>query len=150
MPSKRKPIRRFFLRHVIPPFGTACYRALGSTWRYNEVRTELAKEALCGDVPVVVACLHSRCFLLLYYNTSRDHGQLVSMEYGYGALGELTPLYTASYAHNVIVADDSGHAGSAGAIQIGDYRESNGSRGLQWIDADSTRVSISSRMRLHP
>ena len=68
------------------------------------------------------------------------NGQIVSMEYGYGKLGELMELYTSSYAHNVVIADESSQAGSAGAIQIGTLIESFKSEELQWIDAHSSKI----------
>jgi hypothetical protein len=70
------------------------------------------------------------------------NGQIVSMEYGYGAFGkpEGGGFHTRSYAHNVVVADGRDQRSAAGPIQIGDLREAAGEADVQWIDADSSRI----------
>ena len=75
------------------------------------------------------------------------HGQIVSMEYGYGKLGELMSLYTSSYAHNVVIADGRGQAGGSGPVPIGQLRGQHSEPGLQWIDAESDRIYKGIHMR---
>lgn len=75
------------------------------------------------------------------------NGQITSMEYGYGKLGELMSLYTSSYAHNVVVADGKNQFGSSGAVPVGSLRGSFADKAVQWIDAESTRIYPGIEMR---
>jgi len=75
------------------------------------------------------------------------NGQIVSMEYGYGKLGELMSLYTSSYAHNVVVADGRSQAGGSGPVPIGQLRGHHGEPGLQWVDAESDQIYNDIHMR---
>ena len=68
------------------------------------------------------------------------NGQITSMEYGYGKLGELMSLYTSSYAHNVVVADGRNQFSSSGAIPVGRLRGSFSDPTIQWADAESKRI----------
>ena len=75
------------------------------------------------------------------------NGQITSMEYGYGKLGELMSLYTSSYAHNVVVADARNQFGSSGAVPVGSLRGSFADSTIQWVDAESTRIYKGIEMR---
>jgi len=75
------------------------------------------------------------------------NGQITSMEYGYGKLGELMSLYTSSYAHNVVVADGRNQFGSSGAVPVGSLRGSFADAAIQWVDAESTRIYKGIEMR---
>jgi len=77
--KERKPLRRFFLRHVLPPFVSAAYKLLGATWRYREVRGELRDAATADGRAVVGAFFHARTFQLLHYNSRPGHGKWVLM-----------------------------------------------------------------------
>jgi len=72
-------MRAFLLRSVLPPFAIALYRALGSTWRYVEVRREIMERALTGGRPLVAAFFHARTFQLLHYNSKPENGRFVLM-----------------------------------------------------------------------
>ena len=76
---KRKRIRYFVLKYVLPPIATTLYRLLGASWRYQDVRREVMTQALAGNRPVVGAFLHARTFQLLHYNSRPDHGKWVLM-----------------------------------------------------------------------
>ena len=76
---RRKRVRAFFLRSVLPPIATALYRLLGATWRYREVQKEIMSEALAGGRPLVAAFFHARTFQLLHYNSRPEHGRFVLM-----------------------------------------------------------------------
>lgn len=75
MASKRKPVRRFLLKHVLPPFATAFYRGMGASWRYDEVNRERFDELLAGERPIVGAFLHARTFQLLHAFTRPGNGR---------------------------------------------------------------------------
>ena len=75
------------------------------------------------------------------------NGQIVSMEYGYGKLGELMSLYQSSYAHNVVVVDGRNQFGSGAAVPVGKLCGSYGGEDIQWIDADSSRIYKGVEMR---
>lgn len=77
--NRRKPIRRRLLKHVLPPFAIAAYKALGASWRYVEHRKAIMDRALAGGRPVVAAFFHARTFQLLHYNSRPEHGRWVLM-----------------------------------------------------------------------
>lgn len=77
--AERKPVRRFLLKHVLPPIVSAVYKLLGATWRYHEVRKEIMDEALASGRPLTAAFFHARTFQLLYYNSRPEHGSWVLM-----------------------------------------------------------------------
>jgi lysophospholipid acyltransferase (LPLAT)-like uncharacterized protein len=76
---RRKPVRRFLFRTVLPPLAAGLYRLLGATWRYVEVRKHLMDQALAGERPLVSAFFHARTFQLLHYNSRPDHGRWILM-----------------------------------------------------------------------
>ena len=63
----RKPIRRFFLHRVLPPFGWRLYRALGRSWTYHSPDAAILHRLIEAKQPVVGAFLHARTFALLHY-----------------------------------------------------------------------------------
>jgi lysophospholipid acyltransferase (LPLAT)-like uncharacterized protein len=65
--NKRKPIRRFLFRTILPPIAGWIYRRLGATWHYETENEERLNELLAGSRPVVGAFLHGRTFQLLHY-----------------------------------------------------------------------------------
>ena len=77
--KRRKPVRFFLLKYVLPPIATTCYRILGWTWRYEEVRKEVMQKALQDEQPVVGAFLHARTFQFLHFNSRPDKGKWVLM-----------------------------------------------------------------------
>ena len=76
---ERKPLRRFLLKHVLPPFVSTAYKLLGATWRYREVRREIMDEALASGRSLTAAFFHARTFQLLHYNSRPEHGKFVLM-----------------------------------------------------------------------
>jgi lysophospholipid acyltransferase (LPLAT)-like uncharacterized protein len=76
---RRKRLRAWILRTVLPPVATVLYRLLGTTWRYREVRKQIMTSALAGGRPVVAAFFHARTFQLLHYNSRPEHGRFVLM-----------------------------------------------------------------------
>jgi lysophospholipid acyltransferase (LPLAT)-like uncharacterized protein len=76
---RRKPIRRFLLRHAAPPVATHLYRRLASTWRYVNLREEEFLQQVTGDRPIVGAFLHARTFQLLHYFSSPSRGRWILM-----------------------------------------------------------------------
>ena len=70
------------------------------------------------------------------------NGQIVSMEYGYGAHGKpvSTGFHTRSYAHNVVVVDGREQFHTSGAVPVGSLREAQGGARVQWVDAESSRI----------
>ncbi|HZF15311.1 MAG TPA: DUF374 domain-containing protein [Steroidobacteraceae bacterium] len=76
---RRKPVRRWLLRNVIPPIATAIYRSLGNSWRYITENESALKALLAGDRPLVGAFLHARTFQLLHYFSHPDRGRWILM-----------------------------------------------------------------------
>jgi hypothetical protein len=77
--AKRKRLRAWVLRTLLPPVAVVGYRLWAGTWRYREVRAEIMHAALAGGRPVVAAFLHARTFQLLHYNSRPEHGRFVLM-----------------------------------------------------------------------
>lgn len=76
---RRKRVRHWLYRNVLPPFAAGVYRLLGASWRYVEVRKHLMDECLAGKRPLVGAFLHARTFQLLHYNSRPKHGRWILM-----------------------------------------------------------------------
>ncbi len=79
MSNNRKPIRRFLLRHVLPPLALRIYRRLAGSWRYVTENEQTLTDLLQGTRPVVGAFLHGRTFQLLYYFSRPEHGRWILM-----------------------------------------------------------------------
>ncbi|HSN70612.1 MAG TPA: lysophospholipid acyltransferase family protein [Steroidobacteraceae bacterium] len=77
--KRRKPVRRFLLRHVAPPIATTLYRRLASSWNYVNLREEEFTHLVLGDRPIVGAFLHARTFQLLHYFSSPARGRWILM-----------------------------------------------------------------------
>lgn len=76
---RSKPIRRFFLHNVLPPFGWRLYRALGRSWDYEERNIDPLHKLIAQRQPVVGAFLHSRTFSLLHYFSLAQQGRWILM-----------------------------------------------------------------------
>jgi len=76
---RSKPIRRFFLHQVLPPFGWRLYRALGRSWDYEERNIDGLHRLIAQGQPVVGAFLHSRTFSLLHYFSLPQQGRWILM-----------------------------------------------------------------------
>jgi len=95
--KRRKPLRSFLLRRVLPPLAIVLYRLLGATWRYQEVGREAIDAAREEGQPFVGAFFHSRTFALLHFysrderdkwllmcSQSRDGDAMAAIEEGLG------------------------------------------------------------------
>jgi lysophospholipid acyltransferase (LPLAT)-like uncharacterized protein len=76
---RRKPVRRWVLRHVVPPVATWFYRRLGQSWRYVTENESILQGLLAGDRPIIAAFLHARTFQLLHYFSRPDCGRWILM-----------------------------------------------------------------------
>lgn len=77
--SNRKPVRRFLLKHVVPPIAVAYYRSLANSWRYVTENEQVFRDLQAGDRPIVGAFLHSRTYALLHYFSQPDKGRWILM-----------------------------------------------------------------------
>jgi lysophospholipid acyltransferase (LPLAT)-like uncharacterized protein len=77
--KRRKPIRRFVLRHIAPPIVTHLYRRLASSWRYVNLRDAEFTRLIRGGRPIVGAFLHARTFQLLHYFSDPARGRWMLM-----------------------------------------------------------------------
>jgi len=79
MSSRRKPVRRWLLRHVVPPIAAWFYRGLGRSWRYVIENEAALTRVLAGGRPVVGAFLHARTFQLLHFFSLPQRGRWILM-----------------------------------------------------------------------
>lgn len=78
-PSTRKPVRRFLLKHVLPPLAVPGYRSLAGSWGQT-VENGAILEALIRDGRQVVGVfLHARLILLLDYFSRPERGRWMLM-----------------------------------------------------------------------
>jgi lysophospholipid acyltransferase (LPLAT)-like uncharacterized protein len=77
--SRRKPIRRFLMRTVVPPIARRAYSWLGASWEYTTENEDVLVDLLRGSRPVVGAFLHARTFQLLYYFSRPERGRWILM-----------------------------------------------------------------------
>jgi lysophospholipid acyltransferase (LPLAT)-like uncharacterized protein len=78
-PRRRKPVRAFLMKHVVPPVALAYYRSLAGSWRYVTHHGERFTELLEAGQPVVGAFLHARTFQLLHYFSLPERGRWILM-----------------------------------------------------------------------
>jgi hypothetical protein len=141
----RKPVRRFLLRHVVPPIATWFYRRLGNSWHYVTENESTLAQLLAGGRPIVAAFLHARTFQLLHYfsrpvcgrwilmcSQSRDGEAMARVEEGLGfrvargssgkggarALVEMIKAQREDHGLNSCLAID-GSRGPRGIAQLG-------------------------------
>jgi lysophospholipid acyltransferase (LPLAT)-like uncharacterized protein len=79
MTRQRKPVRRFLLRHVVPPIATWFYRRLGKSWRYTIENESTLTQLLAGERPIIGAFLHARTFQLLHFFSLPERGRWILM-----------------------------------------------------------------------
>jgi lysophospholipid acyltransferase (LPLAT)-like uncharacterized protein len=79
MTRQRKPLRRFLLRHVLPPIATWFYRGLGKSWRYTIENESTLTQLLAGGRPIIGAFLHARTFQLLHFFSLPERGRWILM-----------------------------------------------------------------------
>ena len=78
-PRPRKPVRRFVLHKLLPPFGWRAYRALGRSWTYRSANMQALHDCIASGQPVVGAFLHSRTFALMHYFSLPGQGRWMLM-----------------------------------------------------------------------
>lgn len=78
-PRPRKPVRRFVLHKMLPPFGWRAYRALGRSWTYRTENMQPLYDCIASGQPVVGAFLHSRTFALMHYFSLPQQGRWMLM-----------------------------------------------------------------------
>ncbi|MFM7067293.1 MAG: lysophospholipid acyltransferase family protein [Gammaproteobacteria bacterium] len=78
-PRRRKPVRAFLMKHVVPPLALAYYRSLAGSWHYETHHAERFEELLAAGQPVVGAFLHARTFQLLHYFSLPGRGRWILM-----------------------------------------------------------------------
>ena len=78
-PRPRKPVRRFVLHKMLPPFGWRAYRALGRSWTYRTENMQPLYDCIASGQPVVGAFLHSRTFALMHYFSLPEQGRWMLM-----------------------------------------------------------------------
>lgn len=78
-PRPRKPVRRFVLHRILPPFGWRAYRALGRSWTYRTENMQPLYDCIASGQPVVGAFLHSRTFALMHYFSLPEQGRWMLM-----------------------------------------------------------------------
>jgi lysophospholipid acyltransferase (LPLAT)-like uncharacterized protein len=78
-PRPRKPVRRFLLHKVLPPFGWRAYRALGRSWDYRVEGFDALHGLIAAKRPVVGAFLHSRTFALMHFFSLPAQGRWMLM-----------------------------------------------------------------------
>lgn len=79
MSNKRKPIRRFLFRTIMPPIVLATYRWHARSWEYITENEDKLNALLSSGRPIVGAFLHARTFQLLYYFSKRERGRWMLM-----------------------------------------------------------------------
>jgi lysophospholipid acyltransferase (LPLAT)-like uncharacterized protein len=78
-PKRRKPVRAFLIRRILPPIVRSAYSGLASTWRYTTENESVLTDLLHSTRPVVGAFLHSRTFQLLPYFSRSQRGRWMLM-----------------------------------------------------------------------
>lgn len=78
-PRRRKPVRAFLIRRILPPIVRSLYSGLASTWRYTTENESVLTDLLHSTRPVIGAFLHSRTFQLLPYFSRSQRGRWMLM-----------------------------------------------------------------------
>lgn len=78
-PRRRKPVRAFLMKHLVPPMALAAYRSLAGSWRYQTHHGERFTDLVAAGQPVVGAFLHARTFQLLHYFSLPERGRWILM-----------------------------------------------------------------------
>jgi len=73
--ESRKPVRRFLLRHVLPPVVLRGYRLLGRSFDYVPVHAERFEEARASGRSITGGFLHARLVNLLHFMSRPERGE---------------------------------------------------------------------------
>jgi len=114
--SNRKPVRRFVLRHILPPIVQWTYRRLGNSWRYVTDNEHVLTDLLQGPRPIVGAFLHARTFQLLHYFSRPERGRWMLM-CSQSRDGELMTRLEEGLGFRV-ARGSSGHGGARALVQM--------------------------------
>ncbi len=76
---RRKPVKEFVVRRILPPIARAVYSGMGRSWHYTTENEPVLTNLLAGDKPIVGAFLHARTFQLLYYFSRPHRGRWMLM-----------------------------------------------------------------------
>lgn len=116
MSTSRKPVRRFVLRHILPPIVQWTYQRLGNSWRYVTENEHVLTELLQGPRPIVGAFLHARTFQLLHYFSRPERGRWILM-CSQSRDGELMARLEEGLGFRV-ARGSSGHGGARALVQM--------------------------------
>jgi len=76
---RKKPVKQFVVRHILPPIARAAYGGMARSWHYTTENEPVLTGLLAGDKPIVGAFLHARTFQLLYYFSRPQRGRWMLM-----------------------------------------------------------------------
>jgi lysophospholipid acyltransferase (LPLAT)-like uncharacterized protein len=77
--SERKPIRRFLLTRLLPPFGAWLYRWYSRSWRYEVEGAEHLATLAAEGRPAVCALLHQRSIQTMRWFSQPGRGRWMLM-----------------------------------------------------------------------
>ncbi|HEY2398873.1 MAG TPA: lysophospholipid acyltransferase family protein [Steroidobacteraceae bacterium] len=77
--KRKKPIKQFVVRHILPPIARTAYGGMARSWHYTTENEPVLTGLLAGDKPIVGAFLHARTFQLLYYFSRPHRGRWMLM-----------------------------------------------------------------------
>ena len=77
--KRKKPIKQFVVRHILPPIARTVYGGMAHSWHYTTENEPVLTGLLAGDKPIVGAFLHARTFQLLYYFSRPHRGRWMLM-----------------------------------------------------------------------
>lgn len=77
--KRKKPVKQFVVRHVLPPIARTVYGGMARSWHYTTENEPVLTGLLAGDKPIVGAFLHARTFQLLYYFSRPHRGRWMLM-----------------------------------------------------------------------
>ncbi len=77
--KRKKPVKQFVVRHILPPIARTVYGAMARSWHYTTENESVLTGLLAGDKPIVGAFLHARTFQLLYYFSRPQRGRWMLM-----------------------------------------------------------------------
>jgi hypothetical protein len=77
--KRKKPVKQFVVRHILPPIARIVYGGMGRSWHYTTENEPVLTGLLASDKPIVGAFLHARTFQLLYYFSRPHRGRWMLM-----------------------------------------------------------------------
>jgi lysophospholipid acyltransferase (LPLAT)-like uncharacterized protein len=77
--KRKRPVREFVVRRVLPPIARSVYSGMARSWHYTTENETVLTDLLGSQRPIVGAFLHSRTFQLLYYFSRPQRGRWMLM-----------------------------------------------------------------------